>query len=60
MNLKKYPDRIFFWGILNSIIPDWADEYYNRVMKTRMEEETISLNHEKLIQVSESWLEKLN
>ena len=23
----KYPDREFFWRVLNKIIPDWVDEY---------------------------------
>ena len=49
MDIGKYPDRTFFWGILFTKIPIWAHEYHKRVMKTRMAQDVANVNQAKVI-----------
>ena len=30
-----YPDRVFFWNIVFTIEPEWANEYVSKVIKNR-------------------------
>ena len=35
MNEGRYPDKVFFWGVLFAILPNWSNEYYEAVLKKR-------------------------
>ena len=58
MNRGKYPDREFFWGILFTVIPDWANKYHQMVIKQRHGSGKDPAEP-KTIEVSAKWMQKL-
>ena len=35
MDLERWPDRRFFWGIVNTVRPSWVSEYVDRCIAKR-------------------------
>ena len=35
MDLGRWPDRRFFWGIVNTFHPDWVESYVNEATRQR-------------------------
>jgi hypothetical protein len=33
MDLGKYPDKKFFWGVISTLKQDWAQNFKDNVMK---------------------------
>jgi hypothetical protein len=38
IELERYPDRKFFWGVALTIIPKWSRTYIQQVVHQRREE----------------------
>ena len=55
---KQYPDRKFFWGVLNSLRPDWVKKYVDKVTEQR-NERRVDPFVKKLIVVSDKWKARL-
>jgi hypothetical protein len=37
MDRDKFPDREWFWGVLSTVLPDWAETYRQAVVDQRRE-----------------------
>ena len=59
MDRGKFPDRIFWWGIVFTLEPIWANNYYKKVMDVRMAIAPVNINEAKVVKVSEKWMDKL-
>lgn len=59
MNPKRYPDRAWFWSVLATVLPHWANEYKRLVVNSRRDKKTIPPNQTKLIKISDKWLARL-
>jgi hypothetical protein len=59
MNLGKYPNRLFYWGILFTLENKWANEYFDKVMEVRMRREPSNLNKAKTITITKDWMDRL-
>ena len=53
MDLYRYPDRDFFWSICFTVQPNWAQAYFDKVMKKRNHIKSKELNETKIIKVSD-------
>ena len=51
IELERYPDRKFFWGVALTIIPQWSRAYINEVLHQRHEEK-LKAGPVKMIQIS--------
>ena len=57
MDLGKYPDKKFFWGVISTLKQDWAQKFKDDVMKKR---EKLGFNiNKKIIVVTDKWKQKL-
>ena len=57
MDLGKYPDKKFFWGVISTLKQDWAQKFKDDVMKKR---EKLGFNiNKKIIVVTDKWKKKL-
>ena len=57
MDMGKYPDKKFFWGVISTLKQDWAQKFKDEVMKKR---EKLTLNfNKKIIIVTDKWKQKL-
>ena len=53
MDLGKYPDKKFFWGVISTLKQDWAQKFKDDVMKKR---EKLGFNiNKKIIVVTDKW-----
>ena len=59
MNLNRYPNKSWFWGIAFSTIPRWAHAYTKKVLKNRQALKPHDFEEKKIIRVTDKWLEKL-
>ena len=60
MDKSKFPDRGWFWGICFTAIPKWAEMYYEKVMKYRLELYAVKhRDKKKIIDVSPRWMIQL-
>ena len=57
MDMGKYPDKKFFWGVISTLKQDWAQKFKDEVMKKR-EKLTFNVN-KKIIVVTDKWKQKL-
>ena len=60
MNVGRYPNREYFWGVAFTIIPIWANQSTKLVMSKRYAQVSPDLNAAKIINVSENWIRKLS
>ena len=57
MDMGRYPDKKFFWGVITSLKQDWAQKFKYDVIK---EKEKLTLNFsKKIIVVTDKWKKKL-
>ena len=60
MNEGRFPDKIFFWGVVFTVIPEWADDYYEKVVAKRLEQKKAQeLFKPKQITIASKWREAL-
>jgi len=53
MDLGKFPDKKFFWGVISTVRQDWCQKFKDDVMKNR---EKLVLNfNKKIIVVTDKW-----
>ena len=57
MDMGKYPDKKFFWGVISTLKQDWAQKFKDEVMKKR-EKLTFNVN-KKIIVVTDKRNQKL-
>ena len=31
----RFPDKLFFWGVLFTVLPVWSNDYYDQVVRKR-------------------------
>ncbi len=55
----RYPDRAWFWAVVFTIIPEWAQQYYDQVLKNREEQRRKDFGTKKIIKISDKWKKKL-
>ena len=55
MDKGFYPDKEFFWGICFTIIPKWANEYYDQVINERRNHKQKPPVEKKIVMVSAQW-----
>ena len=56
MNEGRYPDKLFFWGICYTVIPEWSKSYTDAVWKQRNENKNADFKNPKTIHVTDKWL----
>ena len=56
MNEERFPDKEFFWGIVNTIIPEWTQAYTEKVVANRHVMKPHNFDETKTIKVSDRWL----
>ena len=49
MNLKKFPNREWFWGVALTEEPHWANKYVRKVLDNRMQEKPHDFSEKKVI-----------
>jgi len=59
MDEGEYPDRSFFWGICFTVVPTWANSYYERVIEKKRAEVVENPNFRKVISITPAFREKL-
>lgn len=60
MRYGRYVDKVFFRGVAFTVIPNWADAYYDAVVKKREGEEPIKKRLKaKKVKPTPAMLEKL-
>ena len=59
MNEGYYPDKIFFWGIVFTIEPEWSNKYYEAVLKKRHGEHKKFECNPKTINISNKWKDEM-
>ena len=53
MDLSKYADKKFFWGVISTLKQDWTQKFKDDVMKKR---EKLGFNiNKKIIFVTDKW-----
>ena len=60
MDLGRYPDRRFFWGIAFTVQPRWANIYFEKVIEQRNKIKPYNFDIKKTISISSEWIEKLS
>ena len=60
MDLKRYVDREFFWGVALTVCRPWAKKYISTVIANREMQERNNLQEKKLVVVSAKWGAKLS
>ena len=58
MDLDRYPDRRWFWGVVCAILPEWSQSYLKEAKKQRRENKK-QLPEAKIIQFSDRWKERI-
>ena len=51
----RFPDKEFFWGVLFTVVPTWANAYYKAVIKKRLATKKNTLKEIKTINISAKW-----
>ena len=59
MDLGRWPDRRFFWGIVNTFHPEWVTSYLDDAIKQRDKMQIINRTKLKTINVSATWKQRL-
>ena len=60
MDQGRYPDRAWFWATTFTIIPEWAQQYYDQVLKNREEQRRKDFGTKKIIKISDKWKKRLS
>ena len=55
--MKQFPDKKFFWGICFTILPLWANQYFDKVMAERNRKPAPI--EKKTLVVSARWIARL-
>ena len=56
---KKWPDREFFWSLIQKLIPEWTNQYHQKVVDSRRDKKVKPPKDKKFVAVTIKWLEKL-
>ena len=59
MDLERWPDRKFFWGVLYSVRPEWVTAYVNRCQTERDKMHIAKRLDTKSVKLTAAWREKL-
>ena len=59
MDDGQYPDRAFFWGIAFTVLPTWANNYYDMVIEKKRKEVVENPANRKVISITPAFREKL-
>ena len=59
MDREKFPDREWFWGVLSTVLPDWAEAYRKAVVDQRRDKKPQLPIENRVIKISDKWLSKL-
>ena len=54
-----HPDREFFWGVCFTQLPQWSNEYYDRVIDKKRREVVENPANRKIIAITPAFREKL-
>jgi len=58
MDLERFPDRMFVWGILFTLNYDWAEELYHQVIEKRNRFKVFNPLEGRVIKVSQEWMDQ--
>ena len=57
---QRWPDREFFWSVLFTILPEWAEAYVTAVNRSRNQDKAKSPAKEvRTIRVTDEWESKI-
>ena len=59
MDLGRWPDRRWFWGVIASLIPTWVDTYVAKCIVERNKIDLVKRTQKKTIVISDRWRAKL-
>ena len=59
MDLGRWPDRRFFWGVLSTLRRDWVEQYTSEAVSQRDGMHLIKRMDCKAIKISGGWKQKL-
>ena len=59
MNSSNYPNREWYWLVVATILPEWAQSYKDKVVDGRRETPQELPQKERTLKVSDKWLAKL-
>lgn len=61
IELERYPDRLFFWGVALTVLPEWSNNYIDKVIRMRKELSRMhNLKKAKTIRISDDWMKQLS
>ena len=49
LEMERHCDKKFFWGVAFTITPEWAEEYYQKIKRSRKKEKKVA---KKVIKIS--------
>ena len=55
MAQSRWPDRVFYWSVLFTLIPEWANKYCEAVNSQRNTEKPVDIKETKTITVAGKW-----
>ena len=59
MNLDRWPDRRFLWGVLSTLRREWVDKYVDEAVRQRDQLHMVNRMNTKSINISGGWRAKL-
>ena len=59
LDLERWPDRRFFWGIVYTIRPEWVEDYISQCIAQRDRMHLVNRMATKTVAISAGWREKL-